>query len=91
MSQIKIHGICVVQPKKPVHHTREHIVSLVFFFFFFFLSKHESYHKVEMSEPIPLKFGTQKCGVRAHLGTMFGKNTINTRQVICNYSRKTRS
>ena len=35
-----------------------------------------------------LKFGTQEGGVRAHLGTKFLYNTINTRKVICNYSWK---
>jgi len=35
-----------------------------------------------------LKFVTQKGGIEAHLGTKFGYNMINTREVICNYSRK---
>jgi len=30
-----------------------------------------------------LKFGTQIGGVRAHLGTNFGWNTVNTHKVIC--------
>jgi len=37
---------------------------------------------------IALKFGTQIGGVMAHLGTMFGYNTINTRQVIRDYLQK---
>jgi len=41
-----------------------------------------------MGYPIPLKFGTQKGGVRLHLGTKFGLNMINTREVICYYSLK---
>ena len=41
-------------------------------FSFFFLSRHESYHKVEMGYPIALKFGTLKGGVRAYLGIKFG-------------------
>ena len=32
-----------------------------------------------------LKFDTQKGGVRAHLGTKIGQNTINTCKVICDY------
>jgi len=35
-----------------------------------------------------LKFGTQIVGVTAHLGTKFGWNTVNTRKVMCNFSRK---
>jgi len=58
------------------------VSSFLFFFFFFFLSRCESYHKVEMGTPIALKFGTQKGGVMAHLGTMFGL------KVIRDYSRK---
>ena len=34
---------------------------------------------------IALKFGAQKGGVRAYLGTKFGWNTINTFKVICDY------
>jgi len=37
---------------------------------------------------IALNFDTQKGGVRMHLGTKFGYNAINTREVICDYSRK---
>ena len=35
------------------------------------------YHNVETGYPITLKFGTQKGGLRANLGTTFGDNTIN--------------
>jgi len=42
------------------------------FVFFFFSSWYESYHKVEMGFLIALRFGAQKGGVRAHLGTEFG-------------------
>ena len=38
-----------------------------------------------MGYSIALKFDTQKGGVRAHLGTKFGYNTINTRKDICDY------
>ena len=40
---------------------------------------------MEMGYLIVLKFGTQKGGVRAHLGI---KNMINSRKDICDYSRK---
>jgi len=43
---------------------------------------------VETGYPIALKFGTQKGVARAQLGTKFGLNTINTRDVICDYSQK---
>jgi len=43
---------------------------------------------VETSYLITLKFGTQKGGVMAHIGTKFGYNTINTRKVICDYLRQ---
>ena len=43
---------------------------------------------METSYPIALKFGTQKGGGRAHLCTTFDLITINTRRVICDYSRK---
>jgi len=38
----------------------------------FFTAWYESYHKVETGYLIALKFGTQKSGVMAHLGTKFG-------------------
>jgi len=43
---------------------------------------------IETRYLIALKVGTQKGGIRAHLGTKFGCNTINTHKVICDYSRK---
>jgi len=43
---------------------------------------------VETDYLIALKFGTQKGGVKAHIGTKFGYNKINTRKVICNYLQK---
>jgi len=43
---------------------------------------------METGYPITLKFGTQKGGVRAHVGTKFGWNTINTRKDIYDYSQK---
>ena len=41
-----------------------------------------------MGYPIALNFGTQKGGVMVHLGIKFGENTINTRRVTRDYSRK---
>ena len=35
-----------------------------------------------------LKFGTQKGDIKAHLGTKFGWNTVNSQGVISNYSQK---
>jgi len=43
---------------------------------------------VETGYLIALKFGTQKGGVMAHLGTKFGYIMIHTRNVIRNYLRK---
>ena len=37
---------------------------------------------------IALKFGTQKGGIKAHLGTNFSWNTINKQRVMSDYSRK---
>ena len=50
-----------------------------FFFLFFFLFSHtyKSCYKTRTRYPIALKFGTQKGGIKAHLGTNFGWNTIN--------------
>ena len=44
--------------------------------------------KVKKHNLSALKFGTQIGGVWAHLGTEFGWNTVNTRKIICDYSRK---
>ena len=41
-----------------------------------------------MRYPIALKFGTQKGGIKAHLGTNFGWNTINRQRVMSDYARK---
>ena len=41
-----------------------------------------------MPNPISLKFGTQNEGLKAHLGTNFGWNTINRQRVMSDYSRK---
>ena len=41
-----------------------------------------------MGNPISWKFGMQKGGIRAHIGTKFGSNMINTHKVVCDYSRK---
>ena len=37
---------------------------------------------------IALKFGTQKGGIKVHLGTNVGWNTINSKRVMSDYSRK---
>ena len=60
----------------------------IFLCFFLFSSIRESHYKVETGYQIALKFGTQIRCVRAHLGTKFGQNTINTRNDICDYSHK---
>ena len=60
-----------------------------FFLFFFFLSHtYKNYYKTRTPYPISLKFGTQKGGMKAHLGTNFGWNTINRQRVMSDYSRK---
>ena len=41
-----------------------------------------------MQYPIALKCGTQKGGIKAHLCTNCGWNTINRQRVISDYSRK---
>ena len=64
---------------------------LVFFFLlFFFLLSHtyKNCNKTRTLYPIVLKFGTQKGGIKAHLGTNFGWNTINRQRVMSDYSRK---
>jgi len=43
---------------------------------------------METGYPIALKFGTQKGGIMAHLGTKFGYNTINIHKVIRDYLHK---
>ena len=43
---------------------------------------------MQMSYPIVLKFRTQKRGIKEHLSTKFGWNTINSQGVISNYSQK---
>ena len=40
-----------------------------------------------MLYPIALQFGTQKGGIKVHLGTNFGWNMINRQRVISDYSR----
>ena len=35
-----------------------------------------------------MKVGTQKGGLKTHLGTKFGLNTINSQEVIIDYSQK---
>ena len=68
------------------------LVSSFFFFFFlfFFLFSHtyKNCYKTRTRYPIALKFGTQKGGIKAHLGTNFGWNTINRQRVMSDYARK---
>ena len=69
------------------------LVSSFFFFFpflFFFLFSHtyKNCYKTRSPYPIALKFGTQKGGTKAHLGTKFVWNTINRQRVMSDYSRK---
>ena len=62
----------------------------VFFFLFFFLFSHtyKNCYKTRTPYPIALKFGTQKGGIKAHLCTNIGWNTINRQRVMNDYSRK---
>ena len=43
-------------------------------------------YRLEIAMKIALKFSTQKGGTKAHLGTKFGWNTINSQGVISEYS-----
>ena len=65
-----------------------------FFFLFFFLFSHtyKNCYKTRIPYPIALKFGTQKGGgggggIKAHLCTNFGWNTISRQRVMSDYSR----
>ena len=67
------------------------LVSWLFFFFlFFFLFSHtyKNCYKMRTLYPIALKFGSQKGGIKAHLCTNFGWNTIKRKSVMIDYSRK---
>ena len=66
------------------------LVSLFCFFLLFFLLSHtyKNCYKTRMPYPIALKFGTQKEGIKAHLGTNFSWNTINRQRIMSDYSRK---
>ena len=66
------------------------VSSVRFFFLFFFLLSHtyKNCYKTRTPYPISLKFGTPKGGIKAHLGTNFGRNTINRQRVMSDYSRK---
>ena len=63
---------------------------LLLFFLFFFLFSHtyKNCYKTRTPYPIALEFGTQKGGIKAHLCTNFGWNTINRQRVMSDYSRK---
>ena len=66
------------------------LVSSGFFFLFFFLLSHtyKIYYKTQTPYPIAFNCGTQKVGIKAHLGTNFGWNTINRQRVMSDYSQK---
>ena len=59
-----------------------------FLFFFLFSHTYKNCHKMRTPYPIALKFCTQKGGIKAHLGTTFGMNTINRQGDIIDYSQK---
>ena len=65
-------------------------VSSFFFFLFFFLISYtyKNCYKTRTPYPVALEFGTQKGGIKAHLCTNFGWNTIGRQRVISDYSRK---
>ena len=63
----------------------------VFFSSYFSSSFSHTYkncYKTRTPHPIALKCGTQKGGIKAHLGTNFGWNTINRQRVMSDYSLK---
>ena len=66
------------------------LVSLGFFFliFFLFLQTYKNCYKTRTPYLITLTFGTQKQGIKAHLCTNFGWNTINRQRVTSDYSGK---
>ena len=66
------------------------LVSWFFFLliFFLFLHTYKNCYKTRTPYPIALKFGTQKRGIKAHLGTNIGWNTINRQRVMSDYSPK---
>ena len=59
-----------------------------FFSFFPFSHTYKNCYKTRTPYPIALKFGSQKGGIKEHLGTNFGWNMINRQRVMSNYSRK---
>ena len=66
-------------------------LSFFIFFLLMFLPLSHTYktcYKMWMPYPIALKFGTQKGGIKTHLGTNFGRNTINRQRVMSDYLRK---
>ena len=67
------------------------LVSYFYFSSYFsssFCTLYKNCYKTRTLHPIALKFGTQKGGIKVHLGTNFGYNTINRQGVISDYSRK---
>ena len=58
-------------------------------FFLLSLFAHlQNCYKAQTQYPIALKFGTQKGGIKAHLCTNIGWNTINRQRGISDYSQK---
>ena len=56
--------------------------------FFLFSHTYKNCYKTRTRYSIALTFGTQKGGIKAHLGTNFGWNTINRQRVMSDYSRQ---
>ena len=65
------------------------LVFVFLFSLFFFLLSHtyKNCYKTRTPYPIALKFGSNKGGIKAHLCTNFGWNTINRQSVMSDYSR----
>ena len=51
------------------------------------LHTYQNCYKTRTPYLIALKFGTEKGGIKTHLGINFGLNTINRQRVISEYSR----
>ena len=61
---------------------------MTFLFFFLFSHTYKNCYKTRTLYPIALTFGSQKGGIKAHLCTNIGWNTINRKRVMIDYSRK---
>jgi len=60
----------------------------MFLCWFFFLLRCKSFHKIEICYLIALKFGAQKGSILTHHNTKLGCNSINSHEVINDYSQK---